>query len=133
VITHYKLLLILMDIQDSSLTFFRNMYLIAMADGKVADEEEALLVEVAQKMDINKEEQEAIKENAEILGFFVPNDPKERLQHLEYIVRMMMVDSEIHDKEYQLCLQYADKSGYDQSVFEKVIDKIIQEKNATSR
>ncbi|OJJ23787.1 hypothetical protein BKI52_05400 [marine bacterium AO1-C] len=107
------------------------MYLIAMADGKVADEEEALLAEVAQKMGISEEDQEAVKDNAEILGFFMPNDPKERLVHLEHIVRMMMVDSEIHDKEYQLCLQYADRSGHDQSVFEKVIDKIIQEKKAT--
>ncbi len=122
-----------MDMEDASLTFFRNMYLVAMADGKVTDEEEALLTEIAHKMKVSKEEQEAIKENAEILGFFVPNNPDEKLEHFEHIVRMMMVDSEIHDKEYQLCLQYADKSGHDQSVFEAVIDKVIQEKNAASK
>lgn len=122
-----------MDNQDSSFTFYRNMYLIAMADGKVADEEAQLLEEVAQRLKISEEEQEAVKDNAEILGFFVPNDSAERLKHLEQIIRMMMVDNEIHDQEYQLCIEYANRSGCDQATLESLIDKVIKDKNATAQ
>lgn len=119
-----------MNSKNSPLTYFRNMYLVAMADGTIAPEELHLLQEVAQKMGIDEDEQEAIKENAEILGFFVPNDTNERLEHLEYLIRMMMVDGDIHQQEYDLCLNYANNSGCDQLILDTLIGKVAQEKDS---
>ena len=108
-------------------TYLRNMYLIAMADGKIADEEAQLLKDMAQKMGINETEQLEVKMNAKEQGFFVPDDNQERLKHLEYIIQMMMVDQEIHEKEYNLCLSYAQKNNCSKEVLDMLIEKVGNE------
>lgn len=112
--------------KSQSLTLFTNMYLVAMADGKIVNEEVTFLYELAQKMNISKEEMEQVENNAELLGFDVPTDKKGRLAHLESLIEMMMIDGEIHEKEYQLCLNYAYKSGSDQLVVDMLIEKVGQ-------
>lgn len=108
-------------------TYLRNMYLIAMADGKIAQQEDELLDEVAQKLGIDKPTQEAIKAKAKEEGFYVPEDNQERLTHLEYIIQMMMIDEEIHEKEYGLCLQYAERNFCSKDVLDMLIDKVANE------
>lgn len=122
-----------MDTKDSPLAYFRNMYLLALADGKIAAEETSLLEEVAKRMGVSNEEIESIQTEAPYLDFFVPENNKERLAHLEYIIRMMMIDGEIHQLEYNLCLTYAYKSGCDQLVLDMLIEKVAQEGDPASQ
>ncbi|OJJ23786.1 hypothetical protein BKI52_05395 [marine bacterium AO1-C] len=109
-------------------TYFTNLYLVAMADGKVVEEEQVLLQEVANKMGISDEEIEAIKSRTNEMDFQVPADKKGRLEHLEALIEVMMIDGEIHDKEYQLCLNYADRSGCDQLALDMLIEKVAENK-----
>ncbi|HAS39014.1 MAG TPA: hypothetical protein DCS93_00980 [Microscillaceae bacterium] len=111
-----------------TLTYFTNLYLVAMADGKVVAEEQALLEEVANKMGISNAEIEEIKAGSNEMDFQVPSDKKGRLEHLESLIEVMMIDGEIHDKEYQLCLQYADRSGCDQLSLDMLIEKVAENK-----
>lgn len=103
------------------------MYLLALADGKITIEETSLLDEVAKRIGVSNEEIESIQTEAPYLDFFVPDDNKERLTHLESIIRMMIIDGEIHQLEYNLCLTYAYKSGCDQLVLDMLIEKVTQE------
>ena len=118
-----------MQRKNHSLLYFKNLYLVALADGKITKEETALLDEFARKMGITQQEKEVVKENANFLEFFVPQEMKERLSHLESLIRMMIVDGEIHEKEYTLCLNYANRSNCDQLVLDMLIEKVTEGKH----
>ncbi|HAS39011.1 MAG TPA: hypothetical protein DCS93_00965 [Microscillaceae bacterium] len=115
--------------KNQSLLYFKNLYLVALADGKITREETILLDEFAHKMGITAQEKEVVRENANFMEFFVPREMKDRLQHLESLIRMMIVDGEIHEKEYHLCLNYANRSGCDQLVLDMLIEKVTEGKH----
>lgn len=113
-----------------TLTYFTNLYLVAMADGKIVEEEMTLLQDIAQKMNISKKEIEELQSKSNEMDFHVPGDKKGRLDHLEALIEVMMIDGEIHEKEYQLCLNYANRSGCDQLALDMLIEKVTEAKSA---
>ncbi len=114
--------------KNLTLIYFTNLYLVALADGQIVEKEEALLQKIADKMGIMKSEVEAIKSGSNEMNFQVPTDKKRRLEHLEALIEVMLIDGEIHEKEYQLCLQYADRSGCDQLALNMLIEKVTEAK-----
>ena len=104
---------------------FTNLYLVAMADGKINKEETKMLDGFARKMGITPQQIEEVQKEANYLTFYVPQEMKERLKHLETLIQVMAVDGEIHEREYTLCLSYANRSGCDQLVLDMLIEKVV--------
>lgn len=88
---------------------FQNLVAVAFADGVLDEDEEDFLLDKAEDADLDPEEAEKIIKNADQLKFMVPMNAEDREDQLADIVFMAMIDGEIHQKEYDLCLNIAER------------------------
>lgn len=114
--------------KQTALNYFQNLYLIAVADGKLADEEKKILVKFSQKMGINAREASEVMLNIRYRDFVIPQDRDEQMLHFKEIVQMMMSDGSIHSQEYDLCKRYAEKIGKSEVTLNHLIDSIKAER-----
>ncbi|EAY31706.1 tellurite resistance TerB family protein [Microscilla marina] len=115
--------------KQTALHYFQNLYLIAVADGKLADEEKKILVKFSQKMGINAREASEIMLDIRYRDFVVPQSKDEQMAHFKDIVSMMMSDGNIHNQEYELCKRYAEKIGKSEITLNRLIDSIKAERD----
>ncbi len=109
-----------------ALDYFRNLYLVAVADSQLAKEETSFLVQVAQYMGIGPREAADIMMGGQDAQLVIPESEEARVNQLEDIVVMMMVDKKIHEKEYELCIAYAKAIGKDKKMVDETILNIIR-------
>jgi uncharacterized tellurite resistance protein B-like protein len=112
--------------QSKALAYFQNLYIVAAADQQLSREEANFLIEVAQIMGISAEQSTHIMTQREQLDFIIPDTDEERLTQLEDIITMMIIDRKIHEKEYALCLKFAEKVGYSPKQFEEVMFRVVK-------
>lgn len=110
--------------RNKSLAYFRNIYKIASADGKLTQEEKQLLADIAQKMGITARESVNVMMNINNLDFVIPEKITERFKQLRDIVEMMIIDKDVHPKEYELCINYAEKIGYSKIIIDNLIEEL---------
>jgi len=113
--------------KQQALDYFQNLYLVAVADGKLAEEEKKTLVNFAQKMGINAREASQIMLNIRFLDFAIPEDKEAQMDQLRDIIKLMMSDGHIHDKEYELCRRFAEKIGKTEVTLNRIIDNVKEE------
>ncbi len=97
--------------KEFNVEYFRNLIAIAMADGILRDEERAFFEDKAKELGLDHMsiEEILVAGNEEIVvnsSELVDED-----DFLMDLVAMSMVDGEIHDNEYGLCLQLATRQG----------------------
>mgnify|MGYP001070721333 CR=1 FL=1 len=109
--------------KEVALGYFQNLYMIAVADGSLAEEEKQSLVSCYQKMGINAREASEIMLNIKNLDFVIPEDSQEQENHLKEIIQLMLSDGSIHDAEYELCVQYAEKIGKSKYTVKMLIER----------
>ena len=97
------------DNKHVKIEHFQNLVAVAFADGILDEDEEDFLLDKAEEADIDPEEAEKIIKNADQLQFMVPMNAEDREDQLADIVFMAMIDGEIHQKEYDLCLHIAER------------------------
>lgn len=112
---------------QKALDYFKNLYLTAMADSKLAYEETSFLVQVAKHMGISSREASEIMFGEGEHEVTIPDTEQEKMTQLEDIVMMMMIDRKIHEREYELCLNFAKAIGISQPDLDRLILKIIKD------
>jgi len=98
-----------MSEREINLDHFKNLVAVSMADGFLDDDEREFLEERAEELGLPSEEVAEVMANTDKLEFVVPEDEEDREEQLADIVFMSMVDGTIEDKEYQLCLNIAER------------------------
>lgn len=93
----------------------------AYADGNFEEEEKEFLEERAEELGLPAEEVSRILANPTQLEFVVPDDLDDREEQLADVVFMSMVDGEIEEKEYDLCLNIAKRLELHKSDLDEVI------------
>jgi ribosomal protein S13 len=111
------------DKKRKALNLFQNLYLIAVADSKLAQEEKDSLIDLAHQLGIGIRDAYQIMSNIKHLDFAIPENDQEKLEQLREIVRMMLIDDELHDTEKNLCLAYTKKIGYAPITLEQIIEQ----------
>ncbi len=106
------------------LEHFVNLVAIAAADGYLDAREREFLAERAEENGMRAEEFNNIIEDADKLHFVVPLNQVECEEQLNDAVFMSMVDGEISDKEYQLCISLASRLGIAQQEVETVVANV---------
>lgn len=106
------------------LEHFVNLVAIAAADGYLDAREREFLAERAEENGMRAEEFNNIIEDADKLQFIVPLNQVEREEQLNDAVFMSMVDGDISDKEYHLCISLANRLGIDEQEVETVVASI---------
>ncbi len=104
------------------LEHFANIVAIAASDGDISDSELKHLRVRAIEYGLVENEVDKLIKDAEKLEFKVPMNQVEREEQLSEAVLMSMIDKQIADKEYELCLKIANKLGFDEKYLNHIIE-----------
>ena len=85
----------------------KNLVTIAMADGRLDQEEWDLLMRIARHLGMEEEEIKNIKNGFEKTDFVPPKKYEDKVQQVRDLVAIMMIDGEINEKELELCKKAA--------------------------
>ncbi len=113
--------------QDRS--HFRNMVLIAKADGVITEDERNLLHKMGQSLSLSEEQVAEIIKNPNKLSIVPPVSREERFEQMIELVRMVQVDGKIDDKEMDVLSRVAVGIGYqdlDEVDVESILAMIIR-------
>lgn len=100
---------------------FENLVVVAAADGYMDEDEKDFLADKAEEFGLDASTVAQIISNPQSLSFHVPESIDEKEEQLSDVVFMAMIDGEIHEKEYSLCLNFAKRLG----MTAKDVDEII--------
>ena len=106
---------------------FRNLIIMAAADGRMRESELRLLAHRAAEWGITDEQFEdaiddAISGRAELT---VPKDPQERIQLLKELVRMMAADGHLSESEKELFALFSSVVGINEEALNTLIDEVL--------
>ena len=69
------------------------------------------LLSLAGRFNISEAELKRIQDNPHAVTYKPPTNDIERFNQLHQLVRMMMIDGEVHEKEMSICKAYSEKLG----------------------
>jgi uncharacterized tellurite resistance protein B-like protein len=107
--------------KSQNVDFFQNLLLVAIADRYLEESESNFLVQIGQQLGLTEEDVAHLADKHQDLTFIVPATLQERLKQLDAVVQMMLADGQIHQKEYNLCLEFAKQIGIDQEALAELI------------
>jgi uncharacterized tellurite resistance protein B-like protein len=110
---------------------FRNLMVLAAADGKMTEEEVVFLSLRAARWGITDEQFQdtldyAKSEEAELE---IPSEDDERERMLADMLRMMAVDGELADTERRLFAVVAANMGFERERLNQLIDRVIEDRD----
>ncbi len=106
------------------LEHFKNLVAIAAADGYLDAREREFLADRAEEIGLSSENVQGIIEGADQLEFVVPMNKMDREDQLSDAIFMSMIDGDISDKEYELCLNIATRLGFEKEYLDNIVDAI---------
>lgn len=106
------------------LEHFVNLVAIAAADGYLDVREREFLSERAEENGMKAEEFDSIINDADKLQFVVPLNQEECEDQINDAIFMSIVDGEISDQEYNLCLSLATRLGIERHEVDEVVNDI---------
>ena len=89
----------------------KNLLQLAASDGIVDLIEAEYLMSLAGRFNISEAELKRIQDNPHLVTYQAPTNDIERFEQLHQLVRMMMIDGEVHEKEMNICKAYSEKLG----------------------
>ena len=90
-------------------SYIKNLLEVAIADGILDESELELVISIASNFDISKEEVIEIKDNPSTIQFTPPSSYSAKVKLLEDLVKIMIADKEIDEKEVKICKDLAIK------------------------
>lgn len=108
---------------QKKLAFFQNLVLVAAADNVLDNDESELLLFIGNRLGLTSEEVMPMVDNLAILSFIIPEDGLQKTLELQTLVQMMMQDGDVHDREYALCLEYANRIGFGKAILDDMIQQ----------
>jgi uncharacterized tellurite resistance protein B-like protein len=106
---------------QKKLNFFQNLVLVAIADKVLEEGESDLLLFIGDKLGLTAEDVMPMADNLGVLSFVIPEDGLQKTLELQTLVQMMVQDGQVHDREYSLCLEYANRIGFGKAVLDDMI------------
>jgi|GEM_PF-1026639 uncharacterized membrane protein YebE (DUF533 family) len=117
---------IYLESQDKlNLNYFKSLLAVALADGVLRDEEQAFFETRAAELGFEIQNFQDLLISIDHLKTPKSFHKIDEIDYITDIVAMAIIDGELHEKEYQLCLNLAQRKGFDS----KEVDRIIKELN----
>lgn len=106
-----------------------NLMSIAYSDGNITEDENNILVKIAQDLDLTEEEYDSCidywkKTDEENIPIAVPESDEEQIEFLKHFAIVMMIDGQIADKERLYLANVAAQFGYDP---EQLVPAILED------
>ena len=103
-------------------SYIKNLLEVAIADGILDDSELELVISIASNFDISKEEVIEIKDNPSTIQFTPPSSYSAKVTLLEDLVKILIADKQIDEKEVKICKDLALKLD----IAPVIVDELIQ-------
>lgn len=103
---------------------FRNLVMIARADGVVTATEQAMLTRMARRLDVSDEHIEEILANPEEFPIYSPHTIQDRRERIVDLVRMAMADGEFDVEELSVLTRCSIGLGYDEEEVPQLVNRI---------
>ena len=108
---------------QKKLAFYQNLVLVAAADKVLEKDESDLLLSIGNRLGLSAEQVMPMADNLSVLSFVIPEDGLQKTLELQTLVQMMTQDGTVHDKEYTLCLEYANRVGLEKAILDDMIQQ----------
>ncbi len=112
--------------QTRNKAHFASIASIAMTDGNISEDEQALLKTLATKLGVNKSDVAKILKNPAQYPIVPSNSAEERLERMHDLFDMIFTDHEIDVKELVLIKKYAIGLGYNSINANELIKNSIE-------
>lgn len=106
---------------QKKLSFYQNLVLVAAADKVLEEGESELLLSIGNKLGLSADEVMPMADNLGVLTFIIPENGLQKTLELQTLIQMMTQDGTIHDKEYALCLEYANRVGLGKAILDDMV------------
>ena len=106
-------------------SYIKNLLEVAIADGILDESELELVISIASNFDISKEEVIEIKDNPSTIQFTPPSSYSAKVKLLEDLVKIMIADKEIDEKEVKICKDFALKLDIAPVIVDELIQNLI--------
>jgi uncharacterized tellurite resistance protein B-like protein len=103
---------------------YRNLVMIARADGVVTDAEQAMLTRMAGRLDVTDEHIEEILANPAKFPIYPPHTIQDRRERLVDLVRMAMADGEFEEQELKVLTRCSIGLGYNEEEVPQLVNRI---------
>ncbi|MDB5121848.1 MAG: hypothetical protein JWN56_3066 [Sphingobacteriales bacterium] len=117
---------------QKKLAFFQNLVLLAAADNVLEEDESNLLLNIGNRLGLTAEEVLPMVDNLSLLSFIIPEEGVQKTLELQTLVQMMTQDGQVHEREYAMCLEFANRIGYSKDILDDLIQKFSDEGTANS-
>ena len=107
-------------------SYIKNLLELAIADGKLDESEMKAIISIAGNFDLSEQEVMAIKDNHQEIDFTPPSSYSAKVKLLEDLVKIMIADHEIDEKEVKICKDLALKLNIASVIVDELIQNSIQ-------
>ncbi len=111
---------------DKRLGQVKNLIMLALADGKATESELALIASIASREELTQEQLDHLIEHPDTVHIELPENDEQKLQYIQDMVALMMIDGDLDDNELAMCKIYAIMLGYESSIVEKMVLDIAE-------
>ncbi len=88
-------------------SYIKNLLEVAIVDGDLDKSELELVISTASKFDISKKTVLEIKDNPGTITFNPPSSYSAKIKLVEDLVKIMMADKIVEEKEVRICKEFA--------------------------
>lgn len=107
-----------------TIEYFRDLVAIAMADGILKDEEKEFFSDKAKEFGFSINKIDDMFSSTDEMIEHSSNIELDDTDFITDLVAMTMVDGEIHQNEYELCINLAKRKGFDKSDVDQTINQL---------
>ena len=111
------------DKEGARKSHLKNLVCVALADGKIDEQEWQLLSVIARALGITEDEIEKIADSPEKVKFIAPPTYDEKVEQIQDLVAIMTIDGDISPQELSLCKKISLKLD----ILPQMVDDIIQD------
>lgn len=105
----------------------KNLYTIALSDGRLDNSEFDFLFHVGQnKLYLSAEIVQQVVNFADDIAFYIPKNSNEKIDQLRDYVVMTLIDGDINDREISTCKLLAVKLGFRPQVIDAIFHDLIE-------
>jgi uncharacterized tellurite resistance protein B-like protein len=112
--------------EDKRLGQVKNLIMLALADGKATESELALIASIASREELTQEQLDHLIDHPDTVHIELPENDEQKLQYIQDMVALMMIDGDLDDNELAMCKIYAIMLGYESSIVEKMVLDIAE-------
>lgn len=107
--------------RDQNKNYLKQLFLIALADAHLDSKEEEYLLFIAQKMGIDQQEFDNIKQSSLEPSLIIPSNYYKRFRMIFDFVWVMMIDGEIDPREEAVCKQLVNQLDFASGVVDDLV------------